>query len=209
MAYAVLQIDPASFDDIADRLKAVDEKIKPGSTEYQSHYIRTDHGGEKHIVFGPVGLEADPGIVIGKHGYVLYGPDGEYHWTANEPEPHPEVDEVRPATGLEKGLLESLGGSTEPFQRTPGAMSMAKKIACWDMIERLRSYEGDDVRILCDNPDGLNAIECSGAWTDYATTRIDGVNTYQCLVTATAMHNDYYHDKDPELTAPVKAKHNG
>jgi len=156
MRYAILRVDQATMDDITARLKAVDEKIAPGSTEYQREYIK-DAGSmcgdpKPHIVFGPIGLEAE---------------------------------------------------------QPRGSMDNATKIACWDAVEQLRSYEGDDVRILCDNPDGPCAVEVNGAWTDYKERRYEGRNVYECLMFAIIWHSKYYANKNPELTAPVKARTDG
>jgi hypothetical protein len=42
---------------------------------------------------------------------VVFGPDGEYHWTEKYDWPE-GGDEPRPATALEKGLLQGIGGNT-------------------------------------------------------------------------------------------------
>jgi len=53
-------------------------------------------------------------------------------------------------------------------------------------IEILRQSEGDEVRILCDNPDGPpnNAIECNGEWTGFETERFASFNLLNALQNA-------------------------
>lgn len=51
----------------------------------------------------------------------------------------------------------------------------------WQMIEALRGPEGNSVEILCDNPDGLNAVVCSGEWTHWVPKRFEGTNTHEAL----------------------------
>lgn len=46
------------------------------------------------------------------HGFVFYGPDGEWHWSMTKPD-DPQVEDIRPATSLERGILGLLGGSTD------------------------------------------------------------------------------------------------
>ncbi len=48
-------------------------------------------------------------------------------------------------------------------------------------LEILRSEEGDSVTVLCDNPDGPNAIDCCGDWTGYEDKRFEGVSTLDAL----------------------------
>lgn len=51
--YAILRVAPATWEDIAGRLRALDERIGQGPN-YERDYIKG-----RHIVFGDVGLEAE------------------------------------------------------------------------------------------------------------------------------------------------------
>lgn len=63
-------------------------------------------------------------------------------------------------------------------------------IESWRMVELLRSQEGDSVEILCDNPDGLNAVVCCGGWTDFNEARFEGVSTFAALEAAAAAYEN-------------------
>lgn len=53
---------------------------------------------------------------------------------------------------------------------------IARAVDCMRAIDALRADEGNEVTILCDNPDGRpnNAIECCGAWTHWGDRRFEG-----------------------------------
>lgn len=59
----------------------------------------------------------------------------------------------------------------------------AEAIEIVALIDALRAEEGDDVRILCDNPEPPPnvAIECNGGWTNYDNRRFEGDTLIQCL----------------------------
>lgn len=54
------------------------------------------------------------------------------------------------------------------------------------LINALRSQEGDDVLILCDNPDGPpnNVVECCGSWTRWGSRRFTGETLLDALSAA-------------------------
>lgn len=62
----------------------------------------------------------------------------------------------------------------------------ATAIRMYAAIETLRAEEGDSVIILCDNPEGPCAVECSGEWTNWFEERFDGDTTILALENAVA-----------------------
>jgi len=52
------------------------------------------------------------------------------------------------------------------------------------IINDLRGEEGDSVTILCENPDGPNAIECNGGWTNWKDKRFEGLTILDALAAA-------------------------
>lgn len=97
------------------------------------------------------------------------------------------------------------GGAVQTMTRTLTAEQMAqleklltveqrqiaRAVDCMRAIDFLRADEGDDVTILCDNPDfngqPNNAVECCGAWTRWGDRRFTGDTLEDALhVAATA-----------------------
>lgn len=68
------------------------------------------------------------------------------------------------------------------------AQEVCWAINVWRAINVLREAEGDDVRILCDNPEPPPgaAVECNGGWTGYVNRRFDGINVMAALCAALA-----------------------
>lgn len=62
-------------------------------------------------------------------------------------------------------------------------------VAYWTkaFIDVLREDEGDSVTILCENPDGPNAVECNGHWTNWEDKRFEGETVLDALAAA---HNE-------------------
>jgi len=50
-----------------------------------------------------------------QHGWVMYGPDGNWHWSATK-DLHECIDDQRPATALEKAVFNRFGNSTENLE---------------------------------------------------------------------------------------------
>lgn len=63
-----------------------------------------------------------------------------------------------------------------------------RDVECMRLIHALMAEEGDEVLILCDNPDfnGLpnNAVECCGTWTNWADKRFTGESLLDALSAA-------------------------
>lgn len=64
---------------------------------------------------------------------------------------------------------------------TPEELAALENVAAFSqptsaMIQALRAEEGDQINLLCDNPEGPpnNAVECCGAWTDWLDRRFEG-----------------------------------
>lgn len=62
---------------------------------------------------------------------------------------------------------------------------IARAVDCMRAIDALRADEGEDVTILCDNPDfngqPNNAVECCGAWTRWGNRRFVGATLADAL----------------------------
>lgn len=56
--------------------------------------------------------------------------------------------------------------------------------AIWPMIEALRADEGNSVTLLSDNPDGDQAVECCGDWTNWADRCFTGKTMFRALEAA-------------------------
>lgn len=63
-------------------------------------------------------------------------------------------------------------------------------------IEWLRAEEGDSVTILCDNPDGPDAVEVCGAWTNWDCRRYSGKDWIEALDNATEARQAYKRARD-------------
>lgn len=56
----------------------------------------------------------------------------------------------------------------------------------WAMIQALRADEGDQINLLCDNPEGPpnNAVECCGSWTNWLDRRFEGETLHEAILVA-------------------------
>lgn len=66
--------------------------------------------------------------------------------------------------------------------RLNGALKdSAKTAALWQAVDALRQPEGNAVEILCDNPEGQQAIVCCGDFTGYLALYFRGDSVRACL----------------------------
>lgn len=67
-------------------------------------------------------------------------------------------------------------------------MSPDEKIKAWNLIERLRTAEGNSVTLICDNPDFNGqpncAIDVCGDWTAWLDRRFTGDTILEALQAA-------------------------
>jgi hypothetical protein len=63
-----------------------------------------------------------------------------------------------------------------------------ERLPFFQILNALRREEGSSVTLLCDNPDfngqPNNAIECSGAWTDWEDRRFTGDTLQEAVLAA-------------------------
>lgn len=102
-------------------------------------------------------IAALSGAEHGEHGWVLYGPDGHWHWSSKY-DTHESVEDQRPATVLEKCLFNAIGHTTERFfseQSRPPVLDASHRETVEQFAERIAKHvrrqfigDGDDEMIV-------------------------------------------------------------
>lgn len=67
----------------------------------------------------------------------------------------------------------------------------------WRIVERLRDREGNDITIVCDNPDfngqPNNKVICNGGWTEWEDRQFFGETISEALGAALVAYNKAEH----------------
>lgn len=102
------------------------------------------------------------------HGWVAYGPDGEYHWSMAKPD-NPVLEDPRPATSLERGILGLIGGSTAGTREfNDWKKAEAKKAAAIQDAEFVEIDHSGYVEVVepLEHPGAEVGMPCPHDWRD-------------------------------------------
>jgi len=110
---------------------ALDDAICQAGAVCEAYRLINEWRSTHDCIFVDMGCGGDVERLIDEapHGWIMYGPDGNWHW-ANARSDHEAIDDQRPATSLEKSLFNRFKNSTEHFDNlNNGAREMLTAFA--------------------------------------------------------------------------------